>query len=145
MPFIERLTFGALLLLLGLGSPLSARADVVVVMSAKSNVAPLAKIDAADIFLGRKLRFPDGQQAIPIDQQAGSPERDAFYTNFAGLSPAQLKAHWSKVIFTGRGQPPKALPSSVEIRKFIASNPRAIGYIERSQLDDSVKVIAAAQ
>ena len=118
-----------------------AMADVVVVVSAKSPVTTLTKNQIADIYLGKSARFPDGSPAVPIDQAEGEAVRDEFYTNFAAKSAAQIKAHWSKIIFTGRGQPPKAVLNSGEIKQLLAHDPRAIGYIERSAVDGSVKVL----
>ncbi len=118
-----------------------ASADVVAVMSAKSSVGTLSKNQVADLFLGRTPRFPDGTRAVPIDQEEGSPARAEFYATFAGKSPAQLKAHWSKIIFTGRGKPPQTVANSLAARKLIAANPQAISYIERSAVDSSVKVL----
>lgn len=119
----------------------AATADVVAVVSSKSPVTMLTKSQVTDIFLGKTIRFPDGVPAAPIDQTEGSPARDEFYATFAGKSPAQVKSHWAKVIFTGRGQPPKAVPTNVEVRQIIAANPQAIGYIERSEVDSTVKVV----
>jgi ABC-type phosphate transport system substrate-binding protein len=119
----------------------SARADVVVVVSSTSTVTTLSKAQVSDIFLGTVSRFPNGTQAIPIDQADGSPARDEFYATYAGKSPAQVKSHWAKVIFTGRGQLPKTVPTNAEARQTIAANPQAIGYIERSAVDDTVKVV----
>lgn len=119
----------------------AGNANVVVVVSAKSAVSTLSKEQVTDIFLGKTTRFPDGAPAVPIDQLEGSAARDEFYATFAGKSPAQLKAHWTKIIFTGRGQPPKSVLNSVEARKLIAANPQAISYIERSAVDGSVKVL----
>lgn len=118
-----------------------ALGDVVVVVSAKSPVTTLTKNQIADIYLGKSARFPDGSPAVPIDQAEGEAVRDEFYTNFAAKSAAQIKAHWSKIIFTGRGQPPKAVLNSEEIKQLLARDPRAIGYIERSAVDGSVKVL----
>ena len=119
----------------------AALADVVPVVSAKSSLDHLSKKDIADIFLGRTARLPNGEQVIAIDQDEGSPARDEFYASFLGKTPAQLKAHWSKIIFTGRGKPPLAVANSVETRKLLATNPHAIAYLDRSQLDSSVKVV----
>jgi ABC-type phosphate transport system substrate-binding protein len=119
----------------------AARADVVAVVSSTSAVTALSKAQVTDIFLGKVSRFPNGTQAIPIDQADGSPARDEFYATYAGKSPAQVKSHWAKIIFTGRGQPPKAVSNSVEVRKLIAANPQTISYIERSEVDSSVKVL----
>jgi hypothetical protein len=91
--------------------------------------------------LGNASRFPDGTQAVPLDQIEGSAVRDEFYTNIIGKTAAQMKAHWSKIIFTGRGLPPKMLSNSGEIKHLLARDPRAIGYIERSAVDSSVKVL----
>jgi ABC-type phosphate transport system substrate-binding protein len=126
---------------LGLGSAVG-QADVVAVVSAKSTITSLSKNEVADIFLGKTSRFPDGQAVIPIDQAESSPLRDEFYTKFTGKSPAQLRAHWSKIIFTGRGQPPPVVLNSIEMKKRIAANPAAIGYIERDMVDGSIKILA---
>jgi ABC-type phosphate transport system substrate-binding protein len=119
----------------------AVRADVVAVVSAKNPVTTLSKAQVTDIFLGKTARFPDGAQAVPIDQAEGSPARDEFYATLAGKSPAQIKSHWSKIIFTGRGQPPKAVSNSAEVRQLIAANPQIISYIERSAVDASVKIL----
>jgi ABC-type phosphate transport system substrate-binding protein len=124
---------------LAMGVP--ATADVVAVVSSTSTVTTLSKAQLTDIFLGKVNRFPNGTQAIPIDQPEGSPARDEFYATFSGKSPAQVKSHWSKIIFTGRGHPPKAASNSAEVRQLIAANPQAISYIERSAVDAGVRIL----
>jgi ABC-type phosphate transport system substrate-binding protein len=118
-----------------------ATADVVAVVASSSAITMLSKAQVTDIFLGKVSRFPNGTQAAPIDQEEGSPARDEFYATYAGKSPAQVKSYWARIIFTGRGQPPKAVLNSVEVRKLVAANPEAISYIERSALDSSVKIV----
>jgi ABC-type phosphate transport system substrate-binding protein len=109
----------------------SVMADVVAVVSSKSAITTLSKSQIVDIFLGRVSHFPDGLQAVPIDQPEGSAARDEFYAKVVGKSSAQMKAYWSKIIFTGRGQPSKEATSSAETKRRITENPAAIGYIER--------------
>jgi ABC-type phosphate transport system substrate-binding protein len=116
-------------------------ADEVAVVSAKSTVTTLSKSQVANIFLGKTSRFPDGMQAVPIDQSEGTLARDEFYAWITGKSAAQMKAYWSKIIFTGRGQPPKAVPGSSEIKKIVVANPDAIGYIEPKLVDDTLRVV----
>jgi ABC-type phosphate transport system substrate-binding protein len=131
----------ALALALAVGMVDVARADVVLVVSAKSPVGELSHNQAADIFLGKTSRFPNGDLAVPIDQAEGARTRDEFYLMLVGKSPAQVKAHWSKLIFTGRGQPPKEIIDSKAIKRTIANSTRFIGYIDRSAVDSSVKVV----
>jgi ABC-type phosphate transport system substrate-binding protein len=130
----------ATLAALGL-SAMAATADVVVVVSSTSQVTTLSKSQVVDIFLGKSARFPDGSPAVPIDQAEGTAARDEFYSSFAGKSAAQIKAHWSKIIFTGRGQPPNSVSNSDATKRLLAENPHAIGYIERNLVDNSVKVL----
>ena len=133
-----------LLTLIGLGIACAsgtARADVVAVVSNKSPVTSLSKGQVIDIFLGKASRFPDGSEAVPVDQQEGSPVRDEFYTAFAHFSAAQLKAYWAKIIFTGRGQPPRTAAGPREIRKLLAADPHVVAYVERSAVDNSMKIV----
>jgi ABC-type phosphate transport system substrate-binding protein len=137
---VRRAGLGAIGLALSLASR-SVLADVVAVVSAKSTVTTLSRSEVTDIFLGRASRFPNGVQAVPIDQADGSVARDEFYAKLAGKTAAQLKAYWSKIIFTGRGQPPPVVANSVELKKRLAANPAAIGYMEQDLVDDSVRVV----
>jgi ABC-type phosphate transport system substrate-binding protein len=129
-----------LALALLLGSTVT-RADVVAVVSAKSPITALSKSQVTDIFLGRVSSFPDGVQAVPIDQAEGSITRVEFYAKVVGKTAAQIKAYWSKIIFTGRGQPPPTVSSSAEVKERLVENPAAIGYIDASMVDDSVRVV----
>jgi len=140
MTLINRIGLVAIAIALGMSSAV-AEADVVAVVSAKSPIAALDKSQVADIFLGKASRFPNGLQAVPIDQAEGSAVRDEFYGKVVGKTAAQIKAYWSKIIFTGRGQPPTSVSNSIEMKKRISENPAAIGYIDRSMVDDSVKVV----
>ncbi len=119
----------------------TAAATVVTVVSANSPIMSLSRSEAADIFLGKSYRFPDGEQATPIDQPEASRAREQFYQSVAGESLAQLKAYWSRIIFTGRGQPPKIAASGAELKKLLAANPLAIGYLDSAEVDPSVKVL----
>jgi ABC-type phosphate transport system substrate-binding protein len=137
---MNRIGLGAIAIALGLCSGPSI-ADVVAVVSSSSTVTTLSKNQVADIFLGRASRFANGEPALPIDQAEGSAERDEFYAKVAGKAAPQVKAYWAKIIFTGRGHPPGEAPNSVEVKKLVVKNPNAIGYIEKSMVDGSVKVV----
>lgn len=141
MSYRVQLVVALMLLGTGLAGGSSAQ-DVVAVVSAKSPVTSLNAAQVADIFLGKSSRFPDGTQAVPIDLGEDSPLREKFYAQFTGKSPAQVKAHWSKIIFTGRGQPPRQVASGIEARKAVAENPNAIAYIDTRLVDPSVRVLA---
>lgn len=126
---------------LALSAHAAAAADVVVIVSARSQVSSLRPDQVADIFLGHSGHFPDGAEAVALDLGIGSPLRDEFYAKVAAKSPALLKAYWTKMIFTGRGKPPREAPNSAAVRKQVAENPALIGYIDRDALDSSVRPV----
>ena len=138
MTFMYRIGFIIIWLAMGLNA-CEAAAEVVAVVSAKSPVTALTKNQIADIFLGKNNRFPDGSTAVPVDQTEGSAERDEFYLRISGKSSAQIKAYWSRLIFTGRGQPPQEVSNGTEVKKLVIRNPGTIGYIDSKLVDDSVK------
>jgi ABC-type phosphate transport system substrate-binding protein len=112
-----------------------------VVVSGESDVTTLREQQITDIFLGRMHRLRDGKPVTPIDQAEGSQVRDEFYSSLTGRSPAQIKAHWAKIIFTGRGEPPRQVADSDAVKDLVAANPAAIGYIDSSSVDDTIRVL----
>lgn len=112
----------------------AAFAQVAVVVHPKSALAEMTPEQAANIFLGKT-------PAVAADLPEGSPVREQFYTKATGKSPAQVKAVWARLTFSGKAVPPKELASAAEVKKFIAADPGAIGYIQKSDADSSVKVV----
>lgn len=119
----------------------TAQAQVAVVVNPKSAAASMTADQVAGIFLGKSATLPSGATAAPADQAEGAAVRDQFYTKVAGKQSAQVKAAWSRLVFSGKATPPKELGNSAEVKKFVAANPDAIGYIEKSAVDGSVKVV----
>ena len=122
---------------------MAAHADVVVIVSARSPVTSLTAEQTARIFLGKTSSFPDDGDAVPIDQTEGSAIRDEFYSKVVHKNSTQLAAYWAKVIFTGDGRPPEKLDGNVAVRRAVADNPNAIGYIDSRAVNRSVRVILA--
>jgi hypothetical protein len=107
--------------------------EVVVVMSASA--APLTRDQLADIYLGRSTTLK------PLDLPEANELRETFYKKATGRDSAQIKAVWSRLIFTGQGQPPKEVPDAAAVKKAVASDPKLVGYIDKSDVDASVKVV----
>lgn len=114
---------------------LPASAETVVIVSQKNPATRMFSEQAAQFFLGKSTMF------TPIDQAEGSAIRAEFYHKVADKDAAQVKAIWSKLEFTGKGTPPKEYHSDADVRKAVAADPKAIGYINKAAVDDSVKVI----
>lgn len=124
--------------------PLDISAEVLVVTSAKSRLSTMSRDQVSDVFLGKVVSLPDGSSSTLIDQPASSPLREEFYMKVSNKTAAQAKAHWAKLYFTGRAVPPYQGRDEAEVKELVGSIPGAIGYIERSELDASVKVLFVA-
>lgn len=118
-----------------------AQAQVAVVVNPKSPLASMTADQVSAIFLGKSNQLPSGAAAQAVDLPESAAAREHFYSKATGKSSAQVKAAWSRLVFSGKGTPPKELGGAADVKKFVAANPDAIGYIEKSAVDSSVKVV----
>tara|TARA_B100000446_G_scaffold95211_1_gene89409 strand:+ start:59756 stop:60169 length:414 start_codon:yes stop_codon:yes gene_type:complete len=93
------------------------------------------------IFMGRLKKLDDGSKVVPIGRNEKSDIYLIFNRKVLNRSNKQIKAYWSRMIFTGRDVPPRAIETDADVLDLVAKNPNLIGYIEASQINDSVKVI----
>src|SRR3990170_4261942 len=84
----------------------------------------------AAIFLGNPTTSPDGGAVALADQPEAAGIRGDFYQKATGRSVAQVKATWARLTFSGKGTPPKELKSDADVKAFVASDPKAIGYVD---------------
>ena len=94
------------------------------------------------IYLGKVKAFPDGSRAIPLTFEQGNNIRDAFNNNVLGKSESQYSAFWSKLVFTGKGVPPKEVDNDAAVIELVSQNPSVIGYVDKASVTDAVKVIS---
>jgi len=123
----------------------AASAQVAVIVNHKSPLASMTPEQAAAIFLGKTSTLPSGQTAVPADLPESDKGREIFYSKAAGKSPAQVKATWARLTFSGKATPPKEVPTAADVKKHVAANPDAIGYIEKSAVDNTVKVVLTVE
>jgi len=117
------LTFGSL-----------AQAEVAVIVNTGASSAP-TQSDVANIFLGKDTSFK------AVDQTAWNPTKDKFYSAVTNKNEAQLKSYWSGVIFTGKGQPLPSVADDGAVITRVSSQVDAIGYVDKSTVNDKVKVL----
>ncbi len=106
-----------------------------------SNASGFDKNMIKKLFTGKAKSFSDGERAIPIIQEDGSDVTKEFNSKVVKKSSSQLKAYWSKLIFTGKGTPPKSVGNDQEVIDLIAKNPSMIGLVSQGSGGDAVKVV----
>lgn len=126
--------------MLGRRSLASGTDDIVVIVH-KDNTHAIDRSLVQQLYTGAVRGWPDGSPAFVLDQPEGSEARMLFCTNLLGRSSVNLRAIWAQNIFTGRGTPPKVAPNG-EMKRLVAGNRHAIGYLRASQADESVRMVS---
>jgi len=111
-----------------------------VIVSKNSSINTIEKKELSRIFLAKTRNFSNGKRAVAIES-SNKEYQIFFYNRVSNKNKKQLKKYWAKMIFTGRGQPPKKFDSIESIMDFIKSNNNAISYIPFEYLSNDIKVI----
>lgn len=135
---MKRLKLCLLLCLLSISNITMAKVVVIVNVT---NTATLSDNDLSSLFLGKSKSFPNNNKAQAINLNYGNETRKAFEKSILKKTSSQVKAYWSKLLFSGKGKPLKELSSDAEVIAFVADNPNAIAYIDASNINSSVKVV----
>ena len=120
--------------------PLAAAADVAVIVH-PTNKNTFAVSDVESIFMLKKSTFTDGSKATPFYLSGDETSRNIFNEKALGKSSSQLKAYWSKLVFTGKGTPPPELATSADAVAKVAADPTAVAYVDKSAVTPAVKVV----
>jgi ABC-type phosphate transport system substrate-binding protein len=120
-----------------------AVADIAVIVNPAAGVDAASKEEIARLFLSKTTNIK-GVSLTPIDQVEGNKTRDAFYQKVGDKTASQLNAYWSRLIFTGKGQPPDAVSDDAEAIQTVSEDTGSIGYVDAASVNSSVKVIFTA-
>jgi len=118
-----------------------AFAGISVIVSAKSAAGALDKDTVAQLYLGKTTALPGGGKAKLYDLADSSAAREHFYQALTGKSASQAKAVWSRLVFSGRALPPSELAGDAAVIQAVAADPNAVGYVDDSAVNASVKAV----
>ena len=117
---------------LALCAAASAQAQVVVM---NASATALTADQVSNIFLGRSPEFK------PVDLPESNALRATFYKKATDRDVAQVKAVWSRLVFSGKATPPTEVADAAAVKAAVKADPKAIGYIDKAAVDGSVKVV----
>ncbi|HEY0592583.1 MAG TPA: phosphate ABC transporter substrate-binding protein [Thermoanaerobaculia bacterium] len=114
-----------------------------VVAHGATAASAVRKEDLSAIFMRRVRTWPGGTPIVPVDQPPRSAARARFTEAVHGKSVAYVTRYWQRLIFSGRGIPPRELPDDAAVLEFVRSTPGAIGYVDAAAaLPPGVREIA---
>lgn len=131
-------------LLLTLASPLlAAEHEVAVIVNPKNPVSNVSLKDLRKIFRLDQTFWPNGKKIRLLMLEQGTYEKQLVLERVYEMSDTELRQFWVRKI-TGLGSSsfPRAWSSSAAVKLVVHRYPSAIGYIDASQVDSSVKVLS---
>ncbi|MBZ9611859.1 phosphate ABC transporter substrate-binding protein [Rheinheimera maricola] len=112
---------------------------VVIAHPANSNSVTVEELQR--LYTGKSSSFANGDAVLPLNLTDANTLRGSFDEKALGRSSSQIKAYWSKLVFTGKGTPPKEVSSDEEMIKLVSSNPNILGYVGSDTDVSAVKVL----
>jgi ABC-type phosphate transport system substrate-binding protein len=126
--------------LLASATAISAAADFVIIVN-KDNANPVDKEFAAKAYRGEAKSWPGGGNVATIALPEESAPRVAFDKDVLGKTPAQSRALWAQMTFSGKAVPPKMVDTDADVVKAVSENKNAIGYVSPAAATAAVKAI----
>lgn len=115
-------------ILLSLLAAATARAEILIATAHDSAIETLSRDEAEQLYLGRRSTLAARSPLLLLDLPPGET-RDQFYRLLTNKNPSQIRAWWSRMVFTGRALPPKEAADAGDARRLLLDNPGAIGYL----------------
>ena len=93
-----------------------------------------------DFYSGEKRVWKDGSAVTVFDLKPKLEFKDNFY-KVLGKSSSRMKSIWMINMLSGEGDPPESLKTEEEMLKKVAETEGAIGFVRKSIVNGSVKVL----
>lgn len=136
-----KLTALFLIIIVFIDQALASDEELVVVGTSDLYPQTLTIKEVVDIYMGRMKRLSNGAYLIPIDIETENPMRGGFYQKLMDKNLSEINSYWARLVFTGRGVPPRQAESFDEIIEIIKNNKGAIGYVPLGAVTDDVHIL----
>lgn len=118
----------------------TALAEQIIIVNKGVSINSVDSDTLKKIYLGKKSKWDNGDKIVPVNLNEG-PVHENFIKNVVNKSTSQYVTYWKRMIFTGKGIPPKSVPTETDIVNFVSNTSGAIGYIDSATPHDAVKVV----
>lgn len=105
----------------------------------------LQREQVSRIFLRKEPCWPDGGEAMPVDQAEERPVREHFTSAIHRRHLSAILSYWQQQVFSGRGSPPPILEKDQDVVDYVARTPGALGYVSKAARLAGVKVMRVTE
>jgi hypothetical protein len=118
-------------------------ADLAVVVNKATGPEGVELGELRQMILGERLKWRnDGQAVIAVQTPPDSPERVLEMKAVYRMNDSALRRYYMLAAFNGKEiAQPRDVASAAALKKFVSTNPGAIGCILASEVDASVKIL----
>ncbi|MBI5150184.1 MAG: hypothetical protein HZA28_05385 [Candidatus Omnitrophica bacterium] len=115
--------------------------DVVVIVNKDNPVQTVKKSALVRYFMKKTTRWDNGTRVVPVDLTVSDSVRQEFSEGILKKSPHEVEEYWIAESLTGGKSAPEIVTDSVLVKKRVAADAGALGYIDRTQADATVKIV----
>jgi ABC-type phosphate transport system substrate-binding protein len=119
-----------------------AEGTIVVIVNKANPATTLGASELRPIFQTSKTSWGSGGDAIPLNLPDDNRLRREFDQAVLGLDAERVARYWKDRKIRGGARPPKQLPNTAAVLAAVSGNPGAVGYVNASEANKSVKVVA---
>lgn len=143
--YLNKIIFFIFLFLLLLpsfaGKAICQNQEIAIIVHPENPITQITERHVSDIYLGRRKTFPNGKPVFPLEHERNAPLRRLFFSLINGMDIKRVNAYWTRLQFSGNVLPPLALDNDTAILEAVQTDLFAIGYVDATHLDESVKAI----
>ena len=120
----------------------AAHAGFIIVANSDTELSSISKAQLKKVYLKKVPLLPNGKPAAVTGLKEGDA-RDDFIKSILHKSEASLHSYWSRLMFSGRGEPPRLFKTEEELLEYIRKTPGAIGFVDsNTQLGENVVAVS---
>jgi ABC-type phosphate transport system substrate-binding protein len=106
-----------------------------IIVNADNPVQSVTREEARRVFLKQRASWDSDVRVEPVDQSLQSPIRLVFTRDVLRMERlSDVRAHWQRLMFTGRGSAPPVVSTEDEVIAFVADRPGGVGYVSSSTI-----------
>lgn len=120
--------------------------EVDIIVNKANTVQELSLVEVKKVFLGDKSTWPNGRRITVLMLAQGLPSRAVILREIYKMPEDQLGQYFVQAAFAGKiSAPPREIASPMQMKEEVADNLGAIGYVKKTDVDNTVKVILRLQ
>jgi ABC-type phosphate transport system substrate-binding protein len=116
--------------------------EVDIVVNTSNKIDPLTRDEVRRIFIGDKSSWAGGKHITVLMLAPDQPERAFILQELFKMNESEYTKYFLQAAFTGHVlAAPRDLPSAAQMKAQVAANPNAIGYLNRDDVNENVRVV----